>query len=123
MKKLKDSDLEVAVHKKFSKLKKPSTKKKVQSMAISSKFVSGNANKKHSQDADVEEAAVIPVIPVPAENSSQLSSSSDRPTESSQGTSTSDEKAKPTQKQDDLRIKDEDSFSVCSSHEQACFSS
>ena len=47
MKKLKDLDLEVAVDKKISELKKLSTKKKVQSMAIWSKFDSGNdANKK-----------------------------------------------------------------------------
>ena len=76
MKQLKDSNLEVAVDKKISELKKLSRKKKIQNMAIWSKFVSGNANKKHSsvssQDVDVEEAAVIPVIPVPAENSSQL---------------------------------------------------
>ena len=89
MKKLKDSDLEVAVNKKISELKKLSTKKKAQSMAIGSKFVSGKANKKHSgcssQDVDVEEAAVIPVIPAPAENSSQSSSSSpDPPAESLQ---------------------------------------
>ena len=46
MKKLKDSDLEVAVDKKISELKKLSMKKKVQSMAIWSKFVSKNVNKK-----------------------------------------------------------------------------
>ena len=49
-------------------------------MAIWNKFVSGNANKKHSggssHDVDVEEAAVIPFISPPAENSSQSSSSS-----------------------------------------------
>ena len=53
----------------------------------------------------MKEAAVIAVIPAPAENSSQSSSSSDPPTESSQAASTSDEKAKPTPKQDDLRKK------------------
>lgn len=99
MKKLKDLDLEVAVDKKISELKKLSTKK-VQSMTVCSKFVSENANKKHSgsssQDADVEEAAVISA---PAENSPQsLSSSSDPPTESSQAASTSDEKAKTNSK-------------------------
>ena len=75
-KKLKDSDLEVAVNKKISELKKLSTKKKVQSMAIWRKFVSENANKKHSdgssQDVDVQEATVILG---PTENSSQSSSS------------------------------------------------
>ena len=79
-------------------------------MAIWSKFVKGNANKKHSsgssQDGDVEEAAAIHVIPPPAENSSQLSTSSDSPTELSKTASTSNEKAKPTPKQDDLRKKD-----------------
>ena len=74
-KKLKDQDLEVAVVKKISKLKKLSTKKKVHSMAILRKILSGNANKKHSggssQDVDVEEAAVIPAIAAPSENSSQ----------------------------------------------------
>ena len=58
-------DLLGAVNKKISELKMLSTKK-VQSMAIWSKFVSGNANKKHSggssQDVDVEESAVIPII-------------------------------------------------------------
>ena len=80
IKTLKYSDLEVTVHKKIPELKKHSTKKEVQSMAIWSKFVSGNANKKHSggssQGVDVEEAAVIPFISPPAENSSQSSSSS-----------------------------------------------
>lgn len=102
MKKLKDLDLEAAVDKKISELKKLSTKK-VQSMTVCSKFVSENANKKHSgsssQDADVEEAAVITVISAPAENSPQSSSSSsDPPTESSQAASTSDEKAKTNSK-------------------------
>ena len=48
LKKLKDWNLDVTVDEKISKLKKPSTKKEVQSMAIWSKFISGNANKKHS---------------------------------------------------------------------------
>ena len=76
-KKLKDSDLEVAVNKKISELKKLSTKKKVQSMAIWRKFVSENANKKHSdgssQDVDVQEATVI--LGPTTENSPQSSSS------------------------------------------------
>ena len=109
MKKLKDLDLEVAVDKKISELIKLSTKKKVPSMVIWSKFVSGNANKKHSgggsQNMDVEETAVIIVISAPAENSSQSSPSSDPLTELSQASSASNEKAKPTPKQDDLRRK------------------
>ena len=109
MKKLKDLDLEVAVDKKISELIKLSTKKKVPSMVIWSKFVSGNANKKHSgggsQNMDVEETAVIIVISAPAENSSQSSPSSDPLTELSQASSTSNEKAKSTPKQDDLRRK------------------
>ena len=76
MKKLKDSDLEVAVGKKTSELEKLSMKQKVQSMAIWSRLVSGNANKKHSgcssEDVDMEQATVIPVISAPAENQSQL---------------------------------------------------
>ena len=92
--KLKDSNLEVTVDKKILKLKRLSTKKKVQSMAIRSKLVGGNSNKKHSggssQDVDVEESGTIPVISVPAENSSQ-SSSSDPPTELSQAAPTIDE--------------------------------
>ena len=53
---------------------------------------------------DVEEVpAVIPVLLAPAENSSQLSSSSDPSTELLQAASESDEKATPTPKQDDLR--------------------
>ena len=83
-------------------------------MAIWSRLVSGKANKKHSgcssEDVDVEQATVIPVISAPAENQSQLLSSSPLRTESSQATSTSDEKAKPTPKQDDLRKKIETSL-------------
>ena len=45
-------------------------------MAIWSRLVSGNANKKFSgcssEDVDVEQATVIPVISAPAENQSQL---------------------------------------------------
>ena len=75
-------------------------------MGTWTKCVSGNTNEKHSggnsQDVDLEEAAVIPVISTPVENLSQFSSSSDPPTESSQTASTSDEKTKPMAKQDDL---------------------
>ena len=50
-------------------------------MGTWTKYVSGNANEKHSggtsQDVDLEEAVAIPVISTPAENSSQLPSSSD----------------------------------------------
>ena len=109
MKKLKDSDLEVTVDKKISELKNLSMKKKVQSMAIWSKFVRGNPNNKHSgvssEDVDEEEAAAIPVITASAENSSQSSSSYDSPTDLQQAVSTSNEKAKPMPKQDDLRKK------------------
>ena len=107
-KKLKDSDLEVAFDAKISELRKLNVKKKVQSMAIWSKFFSGIANKKHSdggssQDMHEEEADIISA---PADNVSQSSSfSSDPTTESSQAASTSGEKARPTPKQDDLRKK------------------
>ena len=109
MKKFKDSDLEVTVDKKISELKNLSMNKKVQSMAIWSKFVRGNPNNKHSgvssEDVDEEEAAAIPVITASAENSSQSSSSYDSPTDLQQAVSTSNEKAKPMPKQDDLRKK------------------
>ena len=102
IKKLKESDLEVTVDKKLLEFKKSRTKE-VQSMAVWIKSVSGNANKKHSggssQDMDVEEAAVIPVISAPAENSSQSSSSSDPPTELPQTAPTSVEKVKAMPKQ------------------------
>ena len=65
---LKDSNLEVAVEKKISELKQLSTKKNVRSMAMWSKFISGNAKKQHDQDVDEGEAAVIPAIPAPADN-------------------------------------------------------
>ena len=59
MKKRKDLDLEIALDKRISEPKKLSTKKKLRSMAIWSKFVSGNVNEKHSgggnsQDVDVD---------------------------------------------------------------------
>ena len=77
MKKLKDSDLEVAVNKKIPELKQLSTNK-VQRMAIWSKLVCVNENKKHSggssRDVDVEEVSVIPVIPAAVKDSSQSTS-------------------------------------------------
>ena len=59
MKKIKDLDLEIAVDKRISELKNLSTKEKSRrSMAIWSKFISGNVNEKRSsggssQDVDV----------------------------------------------------------------------
>ena len=52
MKKLMDLNIEVTVEKDILELKKLITKKRyIQSVVIWSKFVSGNANKKHSSDS------------------------------------------------------------------------
>ena len=109
MKKFKGSDLEVTVDKKISELKNLSMNKKVQSMAIWSKFVRGNPNNKHSGVSSEEwmrkRLLLFHVITASAENSSQSSSSYDSPTDLQQAVSMSNEKAKPMPKQDDIRKK------------------
>ena len=103
MKKLKDADLEIAVDTEILKLKKVSTKNKVQGMAVWCKFVSSTANEKSSSSGGSQDVEAVAVLLAPAENASQ-SSSSDQPTDSqTQAAATKEVKTRPTPKQDELK--------------------
>ena len=87
------------------KAKKINTKNKVQGMTVLCKFVSATANEKCPSGGSSRDVEAVAVVPAPAENSSQ-SSSSDQPTDSQTlAAATKEVKTRPTPKHDDLKEK------------------